>query len=243
LDNQLENSIKELFEKNPIIKTSELTGFLQNIYPTITKSTIYWRLYDLKNKGVIKQKGRGVYTLNRKPDYAPELPLSLKQLHRVVQKNFPYITFCVWDTHWFNEFMVHQAFKRFYVIEVEKDAAETIFYRLSEKNRNVFLNPKKEVYDKYILSYDEAIIVNSMISESPLQKINKFNIPTLEKLIVDCIAGDELFATQQNDLDYIIQTAFERYNINPGKIKRYANRRNIKDKVENILDKYSAKII
>ena len=58
-----------------------------------------------------------------------------------------------------------------------------------------------------------------MISESPLQKINKFNIPTLEKLIVDCISGDELFATQQNDLDYIVQTAFERYNINPGKIK------------------------
>lgn len=243
MDNQLENSIKELFEKASVIKTSELIGFLQNIYPSITKSTIYWRLYDLKNKGIIKQKGRGVYTLNRKPDYAPELPLFLKQLHKVVQKNFPYITFCVWDSHWFNEFMVHQAFKRFYVIEVEKDAAESIFYRLSEKNRNVFLNPKKEVYDKYILSYDEAIIVNSMISESPLQNINKFNIPTLEKLIVDCIAGDELFATQQNDLDYIIQTAFERYNINPGKIKRYANRRNIRDYVENILTKYSANII
>lgn len=243
MDNQLENSVKELFEKNPILKTNELIGFLQSIYPHITRSTIYWRLYELKNKGIIKQMGRGVYTLNRKPDYAPELPLSLKQLHRIVQKNFPFVTFCVWDSHWFNEFMVHQAFKRFYVIEVEKDVSESVFYRLSEKNRNVFLNPKKEVYDKYILSYDEAIIIVSMISESPLIEVKKYNVPSLEKLMVDCLVGDELFATQQNDLDYIIQTAFERYNVNPGKIKRYANRRNIRDKVENILNKYSANII
>ncbi|HAM97731.1 MAG TPA: hypothetical protein DCQ26_03900 [Marinilabiliales bacterium] len=243
MDNQLENSIKGFFEKNPILKTGELIGLLQNIYPHTTKSTIYWRLYNLKSNGIIKQMGRGVYALNRKPDFAPVLSPVLVQLHKIIQKNFPYVNFCVWDSYWFNEFMVHQAFKRHYIIEVEKDATESVFYRLTEKNKNVFLNPQKDMFGKYIANYDEAVIIIPMISESPVVKIKKVNIPSLEKLLVDCLVGDEIFATQQNDLDYIIQTAFERYNINPAKMRRYANRRNIKDKIENILIKYSANII
>jgi len=243
LDNQLENSIKGFFEKNPILKTGELIGLLRNIYPHATKSTIYWRLYNLKSKGIIKQMGRGVYALNRKPNFAPELSPVLVQFHKIIQKNFPYVNFCVWDSYWFNEFMVHQAFRRRYIIEVEKEAAESVFYRLTEKNKNVFLNPQKDIFDKYIANYDEVVIIISMISESPVEKIKKVNIPSLEKLLVDCLVGDEIFATQQNDLDYIIQTAFERYNINPAKMRRYANRRNIKDKTENILIKYSANII
>lgn len=239
----LENSIKDFFAEKPFLNTNEILVFLQKLHPTIVSSTLRWRLYDLKSRGIIKQVGRGIYALNRKPDFAPELSPTLVQLHKVVQKNFPYVTFCVWDSFWFNQFMVHQAFKRLYVIEVEKDASESVFYRLTEKNKNVFLNPQKEIFDQYIANYNEAVIIVSMISESPVEKVKKLNIPSLEKLLVDCLVGDEIFATQQNDLDYIIQTAFERYNINPAKMKRYANRRNIKDKIENILIKYSANII
>lgn len=243
LDNTLENNIKELFSKKPLLKTSELLEFLQKVYPNVGDTTLYWRLHELRDKGIINRLGRGVYALTQKPGYLPELPLSLKRLYGLIRSNFPLITFCVWDSHWFNEFMVHQAFRHYYVIEVEKDAAESVFYRLSEKSKNIFLNPKKEIFDKYIVNLDEAIIINSLLSEAPLQKTKNFNIPTLEKLLVDCLVGDELFAAQQNDIEYIIQTAFERYNINPNKIKRYANRRNIKDKVETILSKYSANIV
>lgn len=239
----LANSIKSLFAEKQSLKTNEILGFLKAQYPGLVESTLRWRLYELKDKGIIKQMGRGLYALNRKLGYCPELSTTLKRLHGIVAKSYPLVTFCVWDSHWLNEFMVHQAFKHFYVIEVEKDAAESVFYKLSEKNKNVFLNPKTEIFDQYIVNYDEAIIIESLISESPLQKVNKYSIPSLEKLLVDCIVGDEIFAAQQNDLDYIIQTAFERYNINPGKMKRYANRRNIKDKVELTLNKYSANII
>ena len=239
----LDINIRALLSENQYLKTNEILGFLQKVYPNSAGSTLRWRLYDLKDRGVIKQVGRGIYSLNRKADYLPELTSVIKQLYKTVQKSFPYISFCVWDSYWFNEFMVHQAFKRYYIIEVEKDAIESVFYRLTEKNKNVFLNPQKEIFEKYIVSYDETIIVIPMISESPLLKVNQINIPSLEKLLVDCLVGDEIFATQQNDLEYIVQTIFERYNINPSKIKRYAARRNIKDKVEITLGKYSAKTI
>lgn len=243
MNTTLDSSIKGLLSQKQFLKTNELLVFLQKLYPDTVNSTLRWRLYDLKNRGIIKQIGRGIYSLNRKTDYSPELNPFLRKLYKIVRDSFPYITFCVWDSAWFNEFMIHQAFKRYYVIEVEKDAAESVFYRLTEKNKNVFLNPAKEIFDKYISNQEEAIIIISMISESPLIKTNKFNIPSLEKLLVDCLVGDEIFAAQQNDLDNIISSIFERYNISPGKIKRYATRRNIKDKVENILTKYSAKFI
>jgi len=240
LNNNLENSIKELISERTSIKTEEIIGFLQKIYPNSNNSTLRWRLYDLKNRGILKQAGRGVYSLNRKADYQPELSPELKGLYKTVLKSFPYISFCVWDSNWFNEFMVHQAFKRYYVVEVEKEAVESVFYKITEKNKNVFFNPQKDTFDKYILNSDVAIIVISLISESPLLQMNKIIIPSLEKLIVDCIVGDELYATQQNDIEYILQSTFERYNINPAKIKRYASRRNIKDKVVSYLSKYSA---
>lgn len=242
MDKTLENNIKDLFSNKPLLRTSEILRFLQRTYPGVGDATLYWRLSELRDKGLIRRLGRGIYALNQNPEYSPGLSTVLKRLHGVVKNGFPLITFCVWDSHWLNEFMVHQAFKRYYIIEVEKDAAESVFYRLTEKYKNVFLNPKSEIYSKYIVSLDEAIIIESLLSEAPLQKVNNFNVPTLEKLLVDCLVGDELFAAQQNDIEYIVQTAFENYNINPGKIRRYANRRNIKDKVENILSKYSAKI-
>jgi len=243
LTNSLNNSIKEFFTVNQLHTTSELMKHLQILYPGLNNSTCRWRLYDLNKRGVIKQVGRGIYALNRKPDYMPGLSPILIQLHKMIQKSFPYITFCVWDSFWFNEFMVHQAFKRYWIIEVEKDAVESVFYQLTEKQRNVFLNPDKDTFEKYITNLEEAIIIIPMISESPLTKSDKFNIPSLEKLLVDCLVGEVVFAAQQNDIDYIIQTAFEQYNINPGKMKRYANRRNIKDKVDTILFKYSANSI
>ncbi|NJK93751.1 MAG: hypothetical protein HC905_01430 [Bacteroidales bacterium] len=133
-----ENSIKDFFASKNILNTNEILGFLQKLYPDIVNSTLRWRLYDLKARGIIKQVGRGIYALNRKPDFAPELSPVLVQYHKIIQKNFPYVNFCVWDSFWFNEFMVHQAFKRYYIIEVEKDAAESVFYKLTEKKQECF---------------------------------------------------------------------------------------------------------
>lgn len=243
MNRKTEHNVKKLFAGRTILKTREILDFMQEQNPGLNETTLRWRLHSLKNKGIIRQPGRGVYSLNVKPDYSPDLSGKLKRLHESISKSFPLVTFCVWDSQWFNEFMIHQAFKRYYVVEVEKEAAEAVFYQLSGKNKNIFLNPKKEVFEKYLVNYDEATIIISLISESPLKREEKYNIPGLEKLLVDCIVGGELFQSQQNDLEYIIQAVFEKYNINPGRIKRYANRRNVRDRIESILNKYSANTI
>ncbi|NJO88177.1 MAG: hypothetical protein HC831_03815 [Chloroflexia bacterium] len=81
-----ENSIKDFFASKNILNTNEILGFLQKLYPGIVSSTLRWRLYDLKARGIIKQVGRGIYALNRKPDFAPEPSSTLVQLHKVCSK-------------------------------------------------------------------------------------------------------------------------------------------------------------
>lgn len=72
------------------------------------------------------------------------------------------------------------------------------------------------------------------------QQYKKFNIPSIEKLLVDCLTADDLFRAQQNDLEYIFQSAFEKYNLNTTKMRRYARRRNQGGKLEEFIYKYSA---
>ena len=102
---------------------------------------------------------------------------NLKRVFDKVKREFPYINFCIWDTVWLHEFMRHQPFKHYVVIEVEKDASESVFTFLTEINKNVFFNPDEEIFDRYIHNQDEVLIVKNMISESPLIEKDKISIP------------------------------------------------------------------
>ena len=66
-------------------------------------------------------------------------------------------------------------------------------------------------------------------------------MPTLEKILVDIIADEELFAAQQGELEFIFKSAFDKYNINESKMKRYASRRNRKTEIKNQTNIISAK--
>lgn len=111
-----------------------------------------------------------------------------------------------------------------------------MFYLLNESPKQVYLNPGVETMERYIsLSNDEPFIVKHMISESPLNKLDKIEIPSLEKILVDIIADGEIFTAQQAESDIIYRTAFEKYEINTAKLKRYAQRRNRASEVSKLV--------
>jgi hypothetical protein len=64
-----------------------------------------------------------------------------------------------------------------------------------------------------------------LVSEAPLTEIDKIAIPTIEKLLIDCLIDKDLFAAQQDELENIYQTVFEKYIVNLNKSRRYARRR------------------
>jgi len=236
--------INRAFSKKEIITKDELETFLRKSFPHAAKETISWRIHDLKSKGIISNVSRGLYSLKSKRDFEPEISNTVKRLNRRLGKDFPFIQFCLWESKWFNELMVHQLFKNYIVIETEKGVMESVFNSFSDLNKMIYLNPDHEIFELYISNYEEVIIVKPLVSEAPIIINDKgIHLASLEKLLVDALIEKELFASQQNELDNIFTSVFERYNINRSKLKRYARRRNKLPELEKYISKISAERI
>lgn len=112
------------------------------------------------------------------------------------------------------------------IIEVEKGTEDSVFYFLSDIRKNVFLNPSRDILDKYAQENTNQIIIKNLVTDAPLQKINNLRIPTLEKIIVDLILDVETLSEYQGrDLESIIENAYQFHSIQENKLLRYASRR------------------
>jgi hypothetical protein len=236
LINTLKDKILTYFKEQSTISKDKLVEYIIVDFPELKKSTINVYLSRLKKEGIIKNPSRGVYSLENKEVFSPEIDTSLIRLYNKIQKQYPYIIFCVWNTKWINDLMRHQPFKQYQIIEVEKDAVEQVFNKLNESIKNVFLNPDAEIFERYIHNVNEAIIIKPLVSESPLDKVHKITIPSLEKLLVDMLIDIDVFAAQQGEIEFIYGTAFKKFQINRNKMKRYAIRRNREERVKKLIN-------
>ena len=219
------------------LSKSDLFSYVYSADPGISLSSFTWKLHQLKKKGLINSPSQGIYSIITENNFTPAVSSSLKRIHNKISKEFPYTQICVWDSRWFNELMLHQLFRYYLVIEVEKDSTEAVFNTMTDVSKKVFLNPTEDIFNRYIANFNEVIIVQSLISESPIIEQGGIKIAPLEKLLVDCVADKDLFAAQQSEIEFIFKTARSKYSINTSKIKRYARRRNQLDKIELLLNK------
>lgn len=231
--------IKELSESITLSKR-DLFARLSSCDAEVNLSSLTWQLHQLKKQGLIYSRGQGVYSIYNKDNFQPNVSASLKRHYNKISKEFPYLQLCVWDSRWFNDLMLHQLFRYYLVIEVEKDSAESVFNTMTDVSKKVFLNPTEDIFNRYISNFNEVIVIQSLISESPVTELNGVKIASLEKLLVDCVADKDLFAAQQSEIDFIFKTAKSKYSINMSKLKRYARRRNQLDKIEILFSKTMA---
>lgn len=233
----IENTIQSYFKSVNQISRQTLGKLIKKDFPKLSEGTITVYLSKLKKAGIINNPERGVYSITDKEIFNPEINPALKKVYNKIHKEFPFTEICVWDTKWLNDLMRHQPFKNYTIIEAEKEAEEQIFNAVSEWNKNVYFNPNEEVLERYISSnVEEITIVKNLVTEAPIIKNNKIEIPTLEKILVDIIIDKELFAAQQGEIDFIYKSAFKKYTINTAKMKRYAIRRNKESKLEKIIN-------
>ena len=238
----LKNKIHSYFEEGSTISKDRLVEFILMDFPELKKSSVTVYLSRLKKDEIIKNPSRGIYALKGKKAYIPNVDAKLKRLFNKVKKEYPFVDFCIWNTKWFNEFMRHQPFKFYTIIELDKDVTESVFYTLKDLGKQVFIEPDTETFDLYISHSDDVIILKHLISEAPLHENGKITIPTIEKLLVDMTIDVKIYATQQSEIEFIYENAFEKYEINKNKMKRYAYRRNRENEVTNLTDLTLAKI-
>ena len=222
------DDLMQHFKNKDVIKIADIGDFYRITDEQIKSTTICWRVYSLVQKGILQRIGRGKFRFGKSINYIPEISSKLKSIYNKISKDFPYSRICVWHTSVLNEFMQHQPGKFYYLIEVEKDAAEAVFYFLKERNLSVFLNPNQEILDKYIPENKDIYIVKTLVSEAPTQQI--------EKILVDIFCDETLFAAQQGaEMRTIFNEALSKYTINQNKMLRYADRRKRKNDFNNYL--------
>lgn len=136
--------------------------------------------------------------------------------------------------------MIHQPGRFYILVEVDKDAAQSVFFYLKEHKTPVFIEPTEDLIEKYFPNQQETIIVKSLVSEAPLQTINNINIPTIEKILVDIFCDDIIFAAQQgSEMKTIFLEALSKYTVNESRIMRYADRRRKKESFREYLNTIS----
>ncbi len=228
--------ISRYFEGSERLTKQELVGSIKKDYPDWSDNTINMYLSKLKKEGVINTPSRGIYELDNHIPFQPNISITLKRIFNKIKREFPYVTICIWDSVWLHDFMRHQPFKHYIVVEVEKDAFKSVFSFLSETVKNTFLNPDEEIFDHYINSLDEVVIIKSIVSEAPLTELQKVIVPTLEKLLVDMLIDTALFSAQQNEKEFMIRSVMQKYTLNELKMRRYAVRRNREAEIEKLMN-------
>lgn len=214
--------------------------FYRTIEPDVKKTTVNWRIYNLVQEGVLNRIGRGKFALGKGVAYIPELSSKLFSVYKKIKSDFPFLTVCLWSTSVLNEFMLHQPGKYYQLMEVDKDAMESAFYYMKDRNYSVYMEPSQKLISRYMIDEKEPWIVKTLVSEAPIQHVNGIPTVTIEKLLVDIFCDPLIFNAQQgSEMNQIFYEAFEKYTISESKMLRYASRRRKKKELDNYLNETS----
>jgi len=72
----------------------------------------------------------------------PVINSNVEKLYSYLIKAYPDIQIDIWETSWIHDFMNHQPFNSFIIVEIDKEVLESAFYFLKEKRNSVYINPK-----------------------------------------------------------------------------------------------------
>jgi hypothetical protein len=201
-----------------VFTTSDIVDFYSKYESDIPRKTVNWRVYDLVIQGVLERVGKGKFRLGQSRMYSPEISTRFFKLNKSIKDKFPYISFCIWQQSWINEFSQHIAKTGIVIIDVERDVVESVYNHLKEANSTIFYKPGKELLHDYILGLDYALIIRPLVSEAPLQEIRGVKTVTLEKLLVDAYSDLEFEFVHGMEIEHVFDNAFSRYSVNITKL-------------------------
>ena len=190
--------------------------------------TVLCILSRLVKQGKLERKAKGVYS---KRSFSSPFEVVLtdqeKTIANLLQKTMPLVSYCVYNGETLAPLQHHVFYDRASYVEVEREAAETVFHLCKEHGYEAYMSPTMEMTRDYIDLGKPVVIVKSLVTESPLTQKEGVMVPTLEKLLVDLHKDEDYYFVQGVEETYILENARSLYDINESRLKRYAKRRNI----------------
>jgi hypothetical protein len=216
--------------------TKEVTSALQKHFPSLSDSTIAWKLNQLKKDKLLYQKGRGLYTFDYKPKFPTELSLKSKRLYNRV-KGIYTGEIVIWDTLLLRELGGENICKYWVFLALNKEDLDSLFNEMLSFSKKVYLQPDKETTTRYLIPQNEAIILTPLISETPTERSGDYLSPSIEGLLVNAWFECEQYLQPIGlDIHNLYQQAFAKYNVNKSKLLRYAARRDKRKEINELIN-------
>jgi hypothetical protein len=215
------------FQGKMLFSRIELFDFFRRTNPDWKDTTFRWKIHDLKRRQIIRPVSREFFTLLCKPEFIPNISEQERKIFSKVKKQFPTLKSCIWSTQIVNEFMLHVPARFIILLQIEKEALEPVYDFLKEqKYKHLFVQPEEKEIERYVYENDSTIVLQSLITKSPVIKTDTLTTVMLEKLLVDLLSDKKLFASfQGNELIHIVNTAYNRYSMDFTRLFHYAGRR------------------
>ncbi len=252
---------KKLFENfydefvlGSITSKSELTSYITKYYGKLKPITLAWRIFDLKNAGYIQDIGNNEYrVVDEKQSRLFGMVIDTKTLDFLMKYNKKFnvyksdyfgidIRISIWATYVLNQFMSHQMYKNFIIIEVDETRIDNLFYEMKEDFKDVVPLSKIKGFDYLSYKLQNVIIIQKLPKRSPLyanKKNNYVSIPKPEKILVDLLVyNEDIYNIDRNEIISIYRNMIKKYGVSFTTLLSYARVRgqNIKNKVQKILD-------
>ena len=221
------NQFINYFKNSNRITKSDIWEYFRKTEKGITENTLKWRIHNLKKENVIKSIGRGIYAITDKTAYKPEPDNLIKKASKIFLSRYDEINYCVWNSSWLYDFMIHQPFTSFYVFEVEKEVCKETFNLFKDESLNAFYQPNEDLIDNYVSDSKNAIIVKPLISRSPINIVKNVKLASVEKILVDIYCDQDIYPVfNLSEQVNIFENMTDSYIVNFSKLISYSKRRN-----------------
>lgn len=127
-----------------------------------------------------------------------------------------------------------------YIVEVEKEYVQSVFYYLKEKlSNNILIKPNKQEKENYWVP--NTIYVKELYKRSP---VNKDGTIKIEKLLVDLLFDEDVYSLfSGKDINNAIDILCSNFTINYKTLIAYATRRNKRSELIDRIYSYIPKEI
>lgn len=241
------------FKGTEYASKDEIRDFLSKYYTKLSNSSFLWKLFELKEKGLITKISNDKYQINeeyQKKSFTLLLPddsitKALMRFNKSLDNSHVYSNedklICLWHLNALNSFTSHQYSKEIIFIEIDKYRIDELFFELKDKFQGKYYISKEfsKDYDHITLE-DKIIIINSLVKRAPVDKRNaKLNHyiapPKFEKILVDIIANKELFSMYDKaSIKEMFKNYYYKYNLDFTTLLYYAKNRGIRNTVKMI---------
>ena len=200
----------------------------------IKLSTARQVLSRLASLGRLSRVGYGGYALPKVKEAFPvgvteEVVSIYNELHAVL----PFTDFCIYSGTVLETLQHHVSTNHAIYVETNRDAVDSVFFRLKDSHENVYRQPDAKFMSDYVDLRLDCIIVKPLVTESPTNIVDGIAVPTLEKLLVDILKDPDFDYLHGAEYDYMFENAVSQYSISTTRLLRYARRRGLQDTIQN----------